>query len=68
MELLNQAFINSAKTAVYCSGRIMTYANLLTNANVVSERLLIKRKSLNGERVALIIPPCYEYIACKYGI
>ncbi|CAG9310837.1 unnamed protein product [Blepharisma stoltei] len=68
MELITRAARFSARNAVFCRGRTFTYGDLLTHANFVSGKLLSQKSDMKGERVVLLTPQSYEYLACQWGI
>ncbi|MCY3825834.1 MAG: acyl-CoA synthetase [Candidatus Dadabacteria bacterium] len=68
IELIQRAEGFGEKTAVEDWTGSFTYADLLRVSRFAALNLLGDEKDLEGERVAFLIPPGFEYVVLKLGV
>lgn len=66
--LFDRASTFTDRAAIISDGRTYTYQELVDQSTAVALKLLAGRKDLNEERVAFIVPPSFEYVACQWGV
>jgi malonyl-CoA/methylmalonyl-CoA synthetase len=66
--LFQQAFRNLAKTAIVDDGQSHSYQSLVEQAQKIASYLLNGKDDLNEARVAFMISPGFDYVACQWGI
>ena len=68
IELIQRALNHRARIAVVDEAGSYTYGDLLVASESVAFGLLAGAPSLEGARVATMVPPGFEYVAVQWGI
>lgn len=68
IELIQRAFVVPDRTAIIANGERYTYAQLSTAAEEAALRLLNGRESLDGARVAILVPGGFLFTSVLWGI
>lgn len=68
MELIRRAERQGEKTALISEGQTYSYAQLLEASAAIGSALLQGRNSLDGARIAFMVPPSFDYVAVQWGI
>ena len=59
---------DTLRTAIIDSAKSYTYQDLLDTSAAVATALLDGKEDLAGERVAFLVPSCFDYPAIQWGI
>ncbi len=69
LPLINRAQAHGDKIAILVpNGETFTYRDLLYASSQIATNLLQDAEDLEEQRVALLIPPSFEYVATQWGI
>jgi len=66
--IIARAHAAAGRVAVVAGADTLTYGDLLDRSERVAAALLDGRASLDGARVAFMVPPGWEYVAAQWGV
>jgi malonyl-CoA/methylmalonyl-CoA synthetase len=68
VELILRATEYSKREAILSNGNVYSYADLLHRSAQIASKLLNGATDLEGNRIAFIVDPSFEYVAIQWGI
>ena len=75
LDVIRRAQAHGDSVAVWVEGRTYTYADLVRHSSSIAYALLssqdgvrIGRSDLHEERIAFMVHPGFDYVACLWGI
>ena len=68
LSLINRALKRVESTAIISEGDSYSYHQLLESSEKIAQTLLDQQSDLQETRVAFMIDPGFDYVACQWGI
>ena len=68
IELIQRASKHADRQAIFSNENSYLYKDLLKRSSQIASKLLNGNLDLNGDRIAFIIDPSFEYVAVQWAI
>ena len=68
IELIQRASKHADRQAIFSNENSYLYKDLLKRSSQIASKLLNGKLDLNGDRIAFIIDPSFEYVAVQWAI